>query len=82
MSKLYKCYTNVLCSLGSYETSILYKNTFYFKLDKAGCILCEKYFFCDFSSGISYLIIKNQMSTNKICNIMCYRVSLIQFTKK
>ena len=53
-----------------------------FQTRQGGLHTVWKYIFCDFSSGISYLIIKNQMSTYKICNIMGYRVSLIQFTKK
>ena len=40
----------------------------------------EKYFNIKKSSGISYLIIKNQISTKNISNIMGYRASLIQFT--
>ena len=86
MSKLYKCYTNVLCSLGSYETSkflyIFFKSTFYFKLDKTGCILCENIFFVT-SPAVDYILLDYKKSNVHIqdlqyCGLSCLCYSIYE----
>ena len=78
---LYKCFVFTGQLWNIYSIHIFLKHVL-FQSRQGGLHIVWKYIFCDFSSGISYSIIKNQMSTYKICNIVGYRVSVIQFTKK
>ena len=75
---LYKCF------VGSYETFFLYiffKSTFYFKLDKAGCILCENIFFVTFPAVGPYILLDYKKSNVHIqdlqyCGLSCLCYSI------